>query len=279
MASDELASFLKRVSPIPNKFIDDMFSLYHPDTAQTDFAVDLSPVATWLGVRKDALMRTLRSSYTVDVDYSVTRMPNPKSQSKYGRNAYKHVLLTPDCFKRLCMRSRGKTAEDVRTYFIQVEALVVKYRRQMVEGMQQEISRLESGQHARSMPKTERREGYIYVLRASQKYDSVIKIGRTRDLMRRLREHAAALADDPEVVFLFRTDDAAAVETCVKGWLSDRRWKGVASRYREVYKADHEMVKQLIHGCDLAGKVKRVSRATNNKTIGGGNNQLMIAIV
>jgi phage anti-repressor protein len=279
MSSDELISFLKRVSPIPNKFIDDMFSLYHPETAQTDFAVDVSAVATWLGVRKDVLMRTLRASYTVDIDYSVTRMPNPSSQNKYGRNAYKHVLLTPDCFKRVCMRSRGRTAEDVRTYFIQVEALVVKYRSQMAEGMQQELSRLASTQHARTLPVTERREGYIYVLRASQKYDTVVKIGRTRDLMRRLREHAAALADDPEVLFLFRTDDAAAVETCVKGWLSDRRWKGAGSRYREVYKADPEMVKQLIHGCDLAGKVKRVSGAAKIKSIGGGSKELMIAIV
>ena len=37
----QLMVFLKKMSPIPNAFIDDMFTMYDPDTAQTDFAVDL----------------------------------------------------------------------------------------------------------------------------------------------------------------------------------------------------------------------------------------------
>jgi phage anti-repressor protein len=121
----ELATFLKKLSPIPNSFIDDMFELYDPDTAQTDFAVNVEAVAKWLGVHKRTLLKTLRASYSLGIDYIVSGKPNPKLEGKYGRNSYKEVLLTPDCFKRLCMRSKGRTAEDVRTYFIQVEALVV----------------------------------------------------------------------------------------------------------------------------------------------------------
>ena len=252
-SQSQLVSFLKRFSPIPNAFIDDMFAMYNPDTAQTDLAVNLDAVAKWLGIRKDNLMKTLRSSYTAGVDYSVSgeQSPNVESTAKYGRNAYKKVLLTPDCFKRMCMRSRGKTAEDVRTYFIQIEALVMRYRAQLVDGMQRDIDRLESSRRARSLP---RGEGYIYVLKASERYDSVVKIGRTSDLMRRLREHSAALADDPQVLFTYRTDDAAAVETCLKGWLKDRQW--TRGRYKEVYKADLDMVKQMVHGCDLVGLIK-----------------------
>ena len=55
----------------------------------------------------------------------------------------KVVLFTPDCFKRLCVRSRGKKAEDVRTYFIQLEGLVMRYK-----GMRAEIGRLERNQAA-----------------------------------------------------------------------------------------------------------------------------------
>lgn len=255
--TQQLITFLKKFSPIPNDFIDDMFSMYDPDTAQTDLAVDLDAVAKWLGARKGNLLATLRASYTVGVDYTVAKKPSPHGTSKYGRNAYKQVLLTPDCFKRLCMRSTGKTSEGVRTYFIQVEALVMKYRAQMVEGMRNDIDRLESRQSARGLARaTAPREGYIYVLRASSRFDSVVKIGRTRDLVRRLREHSSALADDPQVLFTFRTEDASAVETCIKGWLKDRQWS--RSRYKEVYKADLDMVKQLVHGCDLAGRVKSI---------------------
>ena len=259
----DLATFLKKTSPIPEEFIDDMFALYNPDTAQNDFAIDMESVAKWLGARKRVLMETLRSGYKAGIDYSVKRIPNPHipSWSKYGRNTYKQVLLTPDCFKRLCMRSKGSVSEHVRSYFIETEALVVRYRSQLLDGMQRDIDRLESNQRARRSAKTaekEKTEGYIYVLRASLRYDSVIKLGRTRNLIRRLREHSAALADDPEVLYIFKTTNAPAVETCLKGWLKDRQWTRMA-RYKEVYKADLDMVKQLIRGCDLAGKVKAVT--------------------
>lgn len=182
-------------------------------------------------------MSTLRASYVAGVDYEVSRRQNPNVKGKFGGNTYKRV----------------------------------------VAGMQHDIERLESGLRATQQPRrVAPPEGYVYVLRASDKLDSVIKIGRTRDLIRRLREHSAALADDPHVLFTFRTDDAAAVETCVKGWLKDRKW--VRGKYKEVYKADLDMVKQLVHGCDIAGKVKRVE---SKKTQQGGAHadpQLFIVI-
>lgn len=279
--SQELAKFLKKLSSIPNDFIDDMFSLYNPDTAQTDFAVDLDAISKWLHVRKDNLMATLKASYTAGVDYEVIKKPSPHITSKYGRNAYKQVLLTPDCFKRLCMRSKGKTSEDVRSYFIQVEALVMKYRNHMMKGMQEDIERLESNMRARKLLKPEHaKEGYIYVLRASPKHDTVVKIGRTRDLVRRLREHTAALADDPEILYTFKTDNVAAVESCLKGWLKDRQW--LRGRYKEVYKADINMVKNIIHGCDMVGHIKTVSKPPNANKLkqkGGKVNDVFIVVV
>ena len=114
-----LVRFLKRYSPIPNQFIDDMFGMYARDTLQTDAVVDLDMVAKWLGVPKANLMRTLVRSYAAGVDYVVTKVRNPRVKGKYGGNSYKRVLLTPDCFKRVCMRSQGKRGEDVRTYCIE----------------------------------------------------------------------------------------------------------------------------------------------------------------
>ena len=118
--------------------------------------------------------------------------------------------------------------------------------------MQKDIERLDSARRVRGRQRAVAPlEGYIYVLRASEKHDSVFKIGRTRDLARRLREHSAALADILEVVFVFKTDDVKAVETCVKGWLRERQWE--RSSCKEVFKADLEMVKQVIQGCDAVG--------------------------
>jgi predicted GIY-YIG superfamily endonuclease len=203
-------------------------------------------------------------------------MHNPNVKGRYGANSYKQVLLTPDCFKRLCMRSKGKTAEAVRTYFIEIESMVTKYRSQLVAGIRADIQKLESVSRARRSTAASRKEepkaGYIYVLRASEKYDSVYKIGRTRDLNRRLREHASSKADPLDVMFVYRSDDVQAVETCIRGWLRERQWK-VGAKYKEVYKADLVMVKSAVHGCDSVGhRLKRVhvERPSKAATTGGG---------
>lgn len=274
MNTDNLVNFLKKFSSTPNTFIDDMFALYDPDTLQTDHVVNLDAVAKWLQVRKGSLMDTLQGSYKRDIDYVIKKMCNPHVAGKYGKNTYKHVLITPDCFKRLCMRSRGKMAEAVRSYFIDVESLVIRYRQQMMKGIEEEMLKLEKIHNVRKLQRpseSEPKSGYIYVLRASDKFDSVYKIGRTRDLTRRLREHNASRADFLDVVFTLKCADVKAVETCVRGWLNERQWKRGA-KYKEVYKADIDMVKQIIHGCDAVGS--RILNMTkhSDKITGGAKN-------
>lgn len=249
-SDDGMIAFLKMYSTMPNAYIDDLFSLYDPDTAQTDFAVNLDAVAKWLGVYKANLMMTLRSAYKAGFDYQISKAPRPvppghvaDALARRSGNAYKHVLLTPDCFKRLCMRSRGKKAEQVRTYFIQVEQLVMRYRTQMLAGMREEVARLERNQRARDPGD---HAGYIYVIQASPERDSVFKIGRTKDLARRLTEYQTGRADDLEVVFKFRTDRLQQTEACLKALLKTRQYR----KFREVYQVDLDTIKELVAGCD-----------------------------
>lgn len=128
--------------------------------------------------------------------------------------------------------------------------------------MAAEIERLERGSAVRKLKAAaaeEPRSGYIYVIRASEQYQSVYKIGRTRDLKRRLREHGTAMANSPDVMYVLRSDNVHAVETCIRGWLRDRQWKSHV-KYNEVYKADLDMIKGLVHGCEgIGARLKHVA--------------------
>ena len=44
-------------------------------------------------------------------------------------------MLTPDCFKRLCLLSRTKKAEEVRTYFLELEKLIGNYKDYIINGL------------------------------------------------------------------------------------------------------------------------------------------------
>lgn len=240
----DLKEFLKTHSTISNEFIDVFLSFYDPETIQTDFVVDAAIVVKWLGIQKKYMMETLRSSYKEGIDYKVEKSSNKKG--RYGGNNYKTILLTPDCFKRVCMRSKSKRSEEVRTYFIQLESLLVRYKSHLLEGMDAEIKRMEKA----ARPKREEDSvGYVYIIKASPDLDSVYKIGRTKDLTKRLATYSTGTADGVEVLFKFRTDNHRAVEGCVKAWLKEYQYR----KYKEVYQANINMIKRIISGCDGIG--------------------------
>jgi hypothetical protein len=63
-----------------------------------DFVINLDMISKWLKNRKDTLVH----SYTKNIDYKIS-----KGKSTCGRPSEIN-LLTPNCFKRLCMMSRTK---------------------------------------------------------------------------------------------------------------------------------------------------------------------------
>ena len=128
--SNSAKVYVKRLSTVPESFVDELFEFYSEDTSQTDFAIKLESVCKWLGSTKPSVIRTLKSTYHVNIDYVVKHVENIKEIQKDPRhNNYKQYMLTPDCFKRLALMSRSKNANMVRTYFIEIESLFLKYRK------------------------------------------------------------------------------------------------------------------------------------------------------
>jgi hypothetical protein len=159
--------------------------------------------------------------------------------------------------------SKAKKAEQVRTYYLQLESLVFKYYQQTLDGMQQEIIKLNKTLKPKNK---EDHAGYIYVLRASDRNDSVYKIGRSIDLLNRLRTYQTGKLDDIEVVFKYQTNNLKAMETCVKHALKERRYR----KYKEIYQADLQMIKDIINKCAEIETIKQMytMRAASKMTGG-----------
>ena len=90
----------------------------------TEFKMDLDIVTKWLEARNDSLKETLVKSYTENIDYTINQIIN---KSRRGKPTNK-IMITNDCFKRLCMLSISTKAEIVRSYFISLEKLIDKYK-------------------------------------------------------------------------------------------------------------------------------------------------------
>jgi hypothetical protein len=67
-------------------------------------------------------------------------------------------------------------------------------------------------------------------------------------------------------VFKFRTENHATTEACLKLMLKERQLR----KYKEVYEADLDMIKELIVKCDAVSKYKQLYVSPRSPTAGGG---------
>jgi phage anti-repressor protein len=254
--------FLKKYTNIPNSFIDDLYKMYNESTLPTDIVIDVDYVAKWLHVPKFRILETLRHSYEKNVDYSVEKTQDPNKKVARANN-YKKVLLTPECFKLLAMRSATKKADEIRSYFIEIETTLLKYRQDLVDGLERRVAELERNQQPQYTLRDSKR-GMIYIIKAHEDRDDIVKLGRTKNWRKRLSNHASSRADDPHVLYQYECDDVEEVEACVKGLIKKYKYR----KYKEVYQADVDMIKYFVQGCANL-KMKYKSRKSKREINGG----------
>jgi uncharacterized membrane protein YukC len=97
--------FLKKSSLLSNDFIDDFFGVYDFNENENDsFIINLDVIAKWLETRKRKIKETLVKTYILSIDYVIKL----NKQTKVSKINKENILLTPDCFKRLCLLSKTK---------------------------------------------------------------------------------------------------------------------------------------------------------------------------
>ena len=233
--------FLKKYSNVPNQFIDDFFSLMdYKEFESNEKIVDLDKIIKWLDINKGMAKKTLVKSYRKNIDYIIKKVIKPKG--KGGQNAEK-ILLTIRCFKKFCQLTRSKHGDDVRNYFIDVEYTLNKYKNYIIEGLSEKIDTIKKGKK----PKVNPERAVIYIFKtADTPENSLYKIGRTKDLTKRLQSHQSPLSENIEILFYLETDDAKTVESCIKNFAKKYQYR----KYKEVYEVNIDILKLLATKCE-----------------------------
>jgi phage anti-repressor protein len=101
------------------------FYCYLNYNSKTDFIIELESVWKWLGFgRKEECKRVLTKHFKLDIDYKiVSRQPaeNPNTHIKVGGRPKEISLMTINTFKKLCLKSDTKKADEIHDYFIKLE--------------------------------------------------------------------------------------------------------------------------------------------------------------
>jgi phage anti-repressor protein len=243
----KLREFLKKFSTLNNDFIDDFYNIYDPDgTNNIDFAIDIEIIAKWLNSKKGKLKETLINTYTKNIDYKITK----KKEGKISKSNKEIIMLTSDCFKRMCLLSKTLKAEEIRTYFLELEKLVSNYKNYIIEGLQKTITILENNTKEIS----QKIKGTVYVLRSLKDIDGIYRFGQTEDFKKRIINYNSANSDKMEVMYIYETKNSKKIQDCVIAQIKPLRYK----KRKDFYEIDINVLKNIIDDCsELTNKYKK----------------------
>jgi len=255
----DLVTFLKTHTKINNEFIDDFFSLYDAKD-KYNFSINIEAIAKWFDMKKGNIKDTLVQSYTKNIDYQIIKAEPTGLKGKPSET----ILLTPKCFKLMAMQSKTKKAVEVREYYYELEQVLDQYKDYIIKGLEEKIKTLENNMK----PKINPSKGVIYIIQTADGIGHY-KIGKTVNLKKRLNSYNGDKKDDIIPIYTYESNDIDKVETCVKSYAKKYKYR----KYKEVYKADINLLKELINDCgDFNDKTNlKIKWKWRNKEQTGGN--------
>jgi phage anti-repressor protein len=257
--------FLKNNTTINNKFLDDFNFLINDDYMEHyyDFLVDSNKLINWLDISKEEFKKTIYKSYKINVDYIIEKNENKKIGS--GGHNEKIILLTPEACKKICLMTKSKIGEKVRQYFIDVELAIYKYKKHIINSLNEKVNKLENNQK----PKIKYSKGIIYVFRALNEENATLyKIGKTINSKKRFNSHNSPLSNDIEIVLVYEADNIEQLEKCIKTYMQKAQYR----KYKEIYRVNLDIIKNVIKVCDT--KIKEINEIIDFKNNLKRNNYL-----
>jgi predicted GIY-YIG superfamily endonuclease/phage anti-repressor protein len=201
------------------------------------FVINLDWVVKWLDTAKGAIKKTLSESYTEDIDYILLNDIQLQKTGSGGHNK-ETILLTETCFKKICLRTKSRQSEKIVNYYIALEKLVMDYQGLIITKLFENYELLRHDLNSDMFPEG----GLLYIIDLG---NGTYKLGMTTDMKKRLRVYETGMIHKAKVVFWYETENARAMENCVKGILAQYALK----KGKEVYPIKLEAIIIAIRGC------------------------------
>lgn len=260
---EELLPFLKKYSDVDVDFIKKFIEIRNGDNTHAPFTIDLDMVADWLKTEKGKLKKTLIKSYTKNIDY-ILLSPESKQSSQGGHNK-QLILLTPDTFKMLTMKSKTMEAQKVRYYYVTLEKLVEIYKDEIISNQDKKIKILERNLKKIKYPV----KGALYIIKLTEDDADGFRIGKTHDMNVRVKGYNTHHKDNPEVVYIYYTHDRHRLEKCVRNALK---------YYKDFYVTDMNNIIEAMKDCDHLITKFKCNIKDNEKNISRAKKEFLFKI-
>ena len=229
------------------KLFVESFQLYLQYDDENEFIIELDNIWKWLGFcRLAGCKRVLVKNFQKDIDFKIsfTQVGEKESSINIGRPK-ENILMTIKCFKKLCLKSNTKKADEIHDYYIKLEKCNQKCLEKSLQKLLQEkdnkIKELEKPIYF-EVPK----EQWIYVFQEiSKKGQNIYKIGlASKSVDKRKKNYKTYASDGFEEIFRFNTNNCFLLENVVKQLLYKYKYRHVSEKGgTEYYESDIEYIK------------------------------------
>jgi len=220
---------LKLHTNIDEDFIDTFFKKFKIG-GELDFDIEDKKVANFLGISLATLRKRLNNYFSKTkrfiekVDYV---------RVKVGNTSGIIYMLNYQCFERLAMSGDSPKSETIRMYFVKLREFITDNQHLIYQAMENKTE-------------LDKYSGYdsIYFFAVDEKKMNW-KIGRTLDIVQRLRNYNVGRIKEVDLKYLAIVKKPLLIEKCLKLKLK----KNQVIKNKEIFHTEPKIIKNIITEC------------------------------
>lgn len=223
-------SLLKQHTNIDIGFIDTFFKKFKIG-GELNFDIKDSDVTKYLGINLITIRKRLSNAYSKtkkfieNIDF-IKIHSNKTSSITY--------MINYQCFEKLAMSGDSAKSESVRMYFIKLREFLVENQQLIYQAMENKID-------------LDKYRGYdsIYFFAVDERKPELLKIGKTKDIVLRLRNYNVGRIKEVELKYFALVKNSLLIENCVKLKLKVNQ----VFENKEIFRVEPKILKKVIDDC------------------------------
>ena len=144
-------------------------------------------------------------------------------------------MLNYQCFEKLAMSGDSAKSEEVRDYFVKLREFLVENQSIIYQSIENKIDDLKKYSKFES----------IYFFAVDERKNNLFKIGRTIDIVNRLRNYNVGRIKEVDLKYFAIVKNSLLIENCIKFNLKNEK----VFNKKEIFHTTPEIIKKIIDKC------------------------------
>ena len=223
-------SLLKQYTNIDVDFINTFFKKFKIG-GELNFDIKDSDVSKYLGINLITLRKRLSNAYSKTKNF-IEKIDFIKIQ--INKTSSVSYMINYQCFEKLAMTGDSAKSESIRMYFIKIREFLVENQQLIYQAMENKVN-------------LDKYRGYdsIYFFAVDERNTELIKVGKTKDIVLRLRNYNVGRIKEVELKYFALVKNSFLIENCIKLKLKANQ----VFENKEIFRVNPNNLKKIIDKC------------------------------